>query len=568
MVGTEDQSDLHVHNREAGEHTGLQGVLNTLVDGRNVFLRNHAAGDRVDELVTLFRVGLDFDHAVTVLAAATGLLGVLQVGLAGLRDRFAVGNLRLADVGVHVELADQTVNDDVQMQFAHARDEGLAGFFVALHAEGRVFLRQLVERGGESVTVGLRLGFDGDFDDRFRNIEGFEHHGALFVADRVAGGGKLHAHEGHDVAGAGGLDVLTLVGVHTEQAAKAFLLAGVGVVQRGAGFDHARVDTEEGQVAHEGVGSQLEHETGERFLVRAGADDFFFRLVGVVAHHLIDIERRRQVVHNGVEQRLHADVTERGAAQDGHDALTDGTLADAGIDFLDGQFMAFEVLFHQFFIFFRHGVQQLKALFFVEILEILRDFTIGDLKALGFFFEADGAAIDEVDNAVELVFRTDRDLEADGLRLQAVADHVHAAEEVGADAVHLVDEADTGHAVTVGLAPHGFGLGFHAGDGVEHGHGTVEHAQGTFHFDGEVNVAGGVDDVDLVIKPETSRRGGSDGDTAFLLLRHPVHRSAALVGFADFVVFAGVVQDTFGRRGLTGIDVSHDADVPHFFDRC
>ena len=81
-------------------------------------------------------------------------------------------------------------------------------------------------------------------------------------------------------------------------------------------------------------------------------------------------------------------------------------------------------------------------------------------------------------------------------------------------------------------------------------------------------MAGGVDDVDLVIKPETSRRGGSDGDTAFLLLRHPVHRSAALVGFADFVVFAGVVQDTFGRRGLTGIDVSHDADVPHFFDRC
>lgn len=135
-----------------------------------------------------------------------------------------------------------------------------------------------------------------------------------------------------------------------------------------------------------------------------------------MAHHLIDIERRRQVVHNGVEQRLHADVTERGAAQDGHDALTDGTLADAGIDFLDGQFMAFEVLFHQFFIFFRHGVQQLKALFLVEILEILRDFTIGDLKALGFFFEADGAAIDEVDNAVELVFRTDRDLEADGLR--------------------------------------------------------------------------------------------------------------------------------------------------------
>ena len=568
MVGTEDQGDLHVHNREAGEHTGLQGVLNTLVDGRNVFLRNHAAGDRVDELVTLFRVGFDFDHAVTVLAAAAGLLGILQVGLAGLRDRFAVGNLRLADVGVHVEFADQTVNDDVQMQFAHARDEGLAGFFVALHAEGRVFLRQLVERGGEGVTVGLRLGFDGHFDNRFRNIEGFEHHGTLFVADRVAGGSKLHAHESHDVAGAGGLDVLTLVGVHAEQAAKAFLLAVVGVVQRRTGFDHARIDAEERQMAHKGVGGQLEHETGERFLVRAGADDLFFRVFGVVAHHLLDVEGRRQVVHNRVEQRLHTDVAERGAAQDGHDALADGALTDAGIDFLNGQFMAFEVLFHQFFIFFRHGVQQLKALFFVQILEILRDFTVDDLEALGFFVKADGAAVNEVNDALELVFSPDRNLEADGLCFQAVADHVHAAEEVGADAVHLVDEADTGHTVAVGLTPHGFRLGLHAGDGVEYGHGTIEHAQGAFHFDGEVDVAGGVDDVDLVFKPETSRRGGSDGDAAFLLLFHPVHRGAALVGFADFMVFAGIVQDAFGRRGLTGIDVGHDADIPHFFDRC
>ena len=230
--------------------------------------------------------------------------------------------------------------------------------------------------------------------------------------------------------------------------------------------------------------------------------------------------------------------------------------------------MAFEVLFHQFFIFFRHGVQQLKALFFVQILEILRDFTVDDLEALGFFVKADGAAVNEVNDALELVFSPDRNLEADGLCFQAVADHVHAAEEVGADAVHLVDEADTGHTVAVGLAPHGFRLGLHAGDGVEYGHGTIKHAQGAFHFDGEVDVAGGVDDVDLVFKPETSRRGGSDGDAAFLLLFHPVHRGAALVGFADFMVFAGVVQDAFGRRGLTGIDVGHDADIPHFFDRC
>ncbi len=68
--------------------------------------------------------------------------------------------------------------------------------------------------------------------------------------------------------------------------------------------------------------------------------------------------------------------------------------------------------------------------------------------------------------------------------------------EVGADAVHLVDEADAGNAVLVGLAPDGLGLGLDAGDGVEHGDRAVEHAQRALDFDGEVDVTGRVDDVD------------------------------------------------------------------------
>ncbi len=33
------------------------------------------------------------------------------------------------------------------------------------------------------------------------------------------------------------------------------------------------------------------------------------------------------------------------------------------------------------------------------------------------------------------------------------------------------------------------------------------------------------------------------------------------MGLTDLVLLAGVVQDALGSGGLTGIDVSHDADV-------
>src|SRR5699024_8910300 len=55
--------------------------------------------------------------------------------------------------------------------------------------------------------------------------------------------------------------------------------------------------------------------------------------------------------------------------------------------------------------------------------------------------------------------------------------------------------------------------------------------------------------------------GGGDGDPPLLLLLHPVGGGTAVVRLTDLVVDARVVKDAFGRRGLAGIDVRHDADV-------
>ena len=175
---------------------------------------------------------------------------------------------------------------------------------------------------------------------------------------------------------------------------------------------------------------------------------------------------------------------------------------------------------------------------------------------------AHGLHAHEVDDAFEAVLRADRHVHGDRVGAEAVDHRLHRVEEVGADAIHLVDERDPRHGVLVGLAPDGLGLRLDAGDGVEHGDRAIEHAQRPLHLDGEVHVPGRIDDVDSKALPERGRGGGGDGDPPLLLLDHPVHGRGTLVHLAELVRAPGVVEDSLRGRGLAGIDVGHDADVP------
>ena len=86
------------------------------------------------------------------------------------------------------------------------------------------------------------------------------------IAQRVARGGVLEAEPGDDVAGHGDVEVLTLVGVHQQDAAETLAPLLGGVVDLVALVDLAGVDPEVGQLA-ERVGDDLERQRGERLVL-------------------------------------------------------------------------------------------------------------------------------------------------------------------------------------------------------------------------------------------------------------------------------------------------------------
>ena len=159
----------------------------------------------------------------------------------------------------------------------------------------------------------------------------------------------------------------------------------------------------------------------------------------------------------------------------------------------------------------------------------------------------------------------DRDLHQDRVAAQPLAQLLGDPHRVGAGAIALVDEGEAGHAVATQLAVDGDRLRLDPGHGAQHQHRPVEHAQRPLDLDREVDVARGVDDVDLMVVPVDVGRRRGDRDAALALELERVHGGADAVAAVDLVHAvdaAGVVEDPLGEGRLPRVDVGADADVP------
>ena len=281
-----------------------------------------------------------------------------------------------------------------------------------------------------------------------------------------------------------------------------------------------------------------------------------------------DVEGARQVGDDGIEHGLDALVLERSATKYRDGLIGNGRPAQGGPQVSACDLLVVQELLRDPVVESGHGVDQVGA-------------PDGGLRFQGggYLHHAErlaprravvpdqGVHFQQVHDAGEVALHADRQLYHGHGGTQTVLDHVDAPGEVGPDTVHLVDKTDAGHAVLVGLAPYRLGLRLDARDSVENGDGPVEDAERPLDLNGEVDVAGRVDDVDAVVVPQARGGGRCDRDAPLLLLGHPVHRGAALVDLTHLVVDAGVVQDALGRGRLARVDVSHDPDVAGLGER-
>ena len=147
------------------------------------------------------------------------------------------------------------------------------------------------------------------------------------------------------------------------------------------------------------------------------------------------------------------------------------------------------------------------------------------------------------------------------VRAQPAPYRVEHGVDVCPGAVDLVDEDQGRYAESLQRAHEDPRLRLHALDGGQHQHGAVQHAEDTLDLGDEVGVAGGVDDVDVDVAEREPDDGGLDRDAATAFEREAVGAGGAGVDRPGPVDDPGVVQESLGEGGLTGVDVGEDAQV-------
>jgi hypothetical protein len=194
------------------------------------------------------------------------------------------------------------------VQFAHAGNNSLVGFFVGTHTEGRIFLRQSVQRNTHLLLVNLGLGLHGNVNNRLGENHAFEGNHFVDVTQSIARGRIFQTDSSSDIASAHFLELFPLIGVHLQNAAYTLFLAFHRVVNRITGFHDTRVNTEKNQLPDKGVGHDLEGQASEGLVVARRASSHF--TIFKLARDRLHVGRRWHVLNHGIQHRLDTLVLE------------------------------------------------------------------------------------------------------------------------------------------------------------------------------------------------------------------------------------------------------------------
>src|SRR5690606_9904147 len=214
------------------------GFPESFFNGWDIFLGNVSSLDLIDKLET-YLAFLGRGHGkydVRKLTTATGLFLVHLPVIGGSGQGFLVFHLGLSLVHLDLELASKAVHNDIQVKFAHPRNDGLSGSLIGLDLKSGVLFRKLGKGHAQFIDIDLGLGLHSDPDHRIWEIHALQNDRMLFIRKGIPGLDVLEANGGTYVTGLYIFNGILFVGMHLVDPGNPFLVPGTVVQYIGTGI--------------------------------------------------------------------------------------------------------------------------------------------------------------------------------------------------------------------------------------------------------------------------------------------------------------------------------------------
>jgi hypothetical protein len=109
--------------------------------------------------------------------------------------------------------------------------------------------------------------------------------------------------------------------------------------------------------------------------------------------------------------------------------------------------------------------------------------------------------VNDVNKASHSVIGSDGNLHCGNCQTQFLPDGLNGVPRVGSHSIQLVDKNYSWNMIPDHLLVNSDCLGLYAADSTQQQDGAVQDSQGSFDLNGEVDVAWGIDEVDVMIFP-------------------------------------------------------------------
>ena len=564
VSGTIVNNHLRANNLVTQERTLFANSLETLGTSRQELVGNVATDDLALIVVLIgLVVRLDPSSNTSKVTRTTTLSLEEEIIIGSTGDSLTVGNTRLASDTVGLVLTSKTFDVDFKMQFTHARDDSLLTLRVDVDTESGILTLESVHSLTEVVGIASSLGLDRQRHDSIGDEHGRHGVGETTVSEGVTRS-TVDTKDGADLAGTNLRDVLHFVGVHADNSGNSDLLISSGVEEVSTLAQLALVDSNVSKLTVV-VLLELESKTNKGKRVVGNQLDSLL-VLGFVQTSVFNLRGVRQVITDGIEHGLNTLISKGRSHHDRSEGSGNGGTADSSLDLSVGRLLLFKEQFGNFVVDVGKLLDQSLALLLGKFLErtgdLIGDANLGTTRTL----KVHSLHVDQVDNAEELVLSTNRNLNSSGGNLKLSVDLFDSLPGVGTHSIHLVDERETGNIVTFHLTVDGDSLRLDARNSAQNHDSTVEDSQSSLDFDGEINVTGCINQVEVVgflfavfrFLPISERSRRLDGDAFFPFEFHRVHLSADGVfasNLVDRVDSAGVEQDSFTDGCLSTVDM-------------